>query len=263
MPRGRGEARLHPNVRNRRTPRRAAWSVTAVHARPLDAPAPIPWSTAPSPTIERIGVPASPPSARMRVTHRQAAPSSTTVTPPEGWSDSAVEPTVRNQSRQQPRTSYAHGGTAAYLLDRQAKNWTYDLLRREPVLHCLSPTASDFGRRGFPDWMQDVSTVRGPREERVRQANQQRRVVPAENGTGWVKRIHSATPTEADWRTERNPGTAALATEHLRDDGSGPRRATAVRLAALRRAIASRPRTEACPDCASAVRDPSDWTFTP
>jgi hypothetical protein len=157
MPRGRGEARLHPNVRNRQTPRRAAWSVTAVHARPLDAPAPGPWSTAPSPTIERIGGRASPPSAhRMTVTHRQAALSGATVTPPEGWSDSAFEPTVRNQSRQQPRTSYAHGGTAAYLLDRQAKNWTYDLLRREPVLHCLSPTASDFDRQGFPDWMQDV-----------------------------------------------------------------------------------------------------------
>jgi hypothetical protein len=122
MPRGRGEARLHPNVRNRQTQRRAAWSVTAVHARPLDAPAPGPWSTAPSPTIERIGGRASPPSAhRMTVTHRQAALSGATVTPPEGWSDSAVEPTVRNQSRQQPRTSYAHGGTAAYLLDRQAK----------------------------------------------------------------------------------------------------------------------------------------------
>jgi hypothetical protein len=116
MPRGRGEARLHPNVRNRQTPRRAAWSVTAVHARPLDAPAPGPWSKAPSPTIERIGGRASPPSAhRMTVTHRQAALSGATVTPPEGWSDSAVEPTVRNQSRQQPGTSYAHGGTAAYL----------------------------------------------------------------------------------------------------------------------------------------------------
>lgn len=46
-------------------------------------PAPIPRSAGPSPTIARIGVQASPPSAhRTRATHRQDAPSGATVAPP-------------------------------------------------------------------------------------------------------------------------------------------------------------------------------------
>ena len=73
------------------------------------------------------------------------------------------------------------------------------MLRRDVVLHWLAPTASEFDRQGFPDLMQDViNRARGRVKREYVEQNQQRRVVPAENGTGWVKRISSATPTEAD-----------------------------------------------------------------
>ena len=107
--RPRRSARLHPNVRNRRTPKRAAWPVTAVQARPLRAPAPSPAVTCPPPTIAHVGARRRRCARRVRVAQKQATASGATVAPGEGWRDSAAEPTVRNQSRQQPRTSYFLG----------------------------------------------------------------------------------------------------------------------------------------------------------
>lgn len=115
--RGRCEARASGPVRNCRTPRRAAWSVIAVHARPLGGPRRFPGRPAllrPSraSAFRRHRRPRTARGPRTGKMPRAAQRSR----PLEGWRGSAVEPTGRNRSRQQPRlrSGYAHGGTDAH-----------------------------------------------------------------------------------------------------------------------------------------------------
>lgn len=83
-----------------------------------------------------------------------------------------------------------HEYSSAYLLDRQAENWTYDLLRQQLVRHCLSPTASDTDRQGFSELMEDViDRARGRVKREFGKHTSNVAWYLNEEGTGWVKRI--------------------------------------------------------------------------
>ena len=83
-----------------------------------------------------------------------------------------------------------HEYSSAYLLDRQAENWTYDLLRQQLVRHCLSPTATDTDRQGFSDLMEDViDRARGRVKREFGKHTSNVAWYLNEEGTGWVKRI--------------------------------------------------------------------------
>lgn len=83
-----------------------------------------------------------------------------------------------------------HDYAAAYLLDRQAENWTYDLLRQQLARHSLTPAASTTDKESFGQLMEDVidrARFRVKREYEKQTTN----VVwyLNEDGTGWVKRL--------------------------------------------------------------------------
>lgn len=87
---------------------------------------------------------------------------------------------------------------SAYLLDRQAENWTYDLLRQQLVRNCLSPAASDADKCGFSALMEDViGRARGRvKRESGKQTSNLVWYLNSE-GTDWVKRVRGVSPNDA------------------------------------------------------------------
>lgn len=114
---GRCEARASSPVRNRRTPRRAAWPVTAVHARPLGDPRRFPGRPAllrpsrasASRRHRRPRTARGPRTGKMRRAAQRSRPSKTGAIRP---SSPLVE--IRVDSSLGLRTGYAHGGTGAH-----------------------------------------------------------------------------------------------------------------------------------------------------
>jgi serine/threonine protein kinase len=87
---------------------------------------------------------------------------------------------------------------AAYLLDRQAENWTYDLLRKQLARHTLAPAASAADKEPFGQLMEDV--IDRARFRVKREYGKQTATVLwylKEDGTGWEKRVRSATRGDA------------------------------------------------------------------
>ena len=81
---------------------------------------------------------------------------------------------------------------AAYLLDRQAEHWTYDLLRQQLARHALAPTAAT-DKEPFCQLMEDV--IDRARFRVKREYEKQTATVLwylKEDGTGWEKRLRSA-----------------------------------------------------------------------
>jgi serine/threonine protein kinase len=91
-----------------------------------------------------------------------------------------------------------HEYASAYLLDRQAENWTYDLLRQQLVRHCLSSTASDTDRQGFSELMEEViNRARGRVKREFGKHTSNVAWYLNEEGTGWVKRIRGVSQPAA------------------------------------------------------------------
>jgi serine/threonine protein kinase len=82
---------------------------------------------------------------------------------------------------------------AAYLLDRQAENWTYDLLRQQLARHSLATTVSATDREPFGQLLEDVIDRA---RSRVKREHQKQTATVAwylrEDGTGWDKRLRGA-----------------------------------------------------------------------
>lgn len=91
-----------------------------------------------------------------------------------------------------------HEYAAAYLLDRQAQKWAYDLLRQQLVRHCLASTASDVDRRGFAELMEDViNRARGRVKREYGKQTSNVAWYLSEDGTGWVKQLRGVLSSDA------------------------------------------------------------------
>ena len=78
---------------------------------------------------------------------------------------------------------------ATYLLDRQAKDWTYEFTRKQCSRNCLAPRAKG-DTEGFEALMEDViDHARGRVKKEFNKAF--RRVEWYRVGDGWQKRIKS------------------------------------------------------------------------
>ena len=87
---------------------------------------------------------------------------------------------------------------SAYLLDRQAEKWTYDLLRQQLVRYCLSSSASDTDRKGFSELMEDViDRARGRVKREFGKQTSNVEWYLNEDGTGWVKRLRGVPHADA------------------------------------------------------------------
>lgn len=144
--RGRCEARASGSVRNRRTPRRAAWPVTAVHARPLGDPRRFPGR----PALLR---PSRASASRRRRRPRTAREPGTGKMPrpaqrPRPSKAGVVRPSsplaeIRVDSSLELRTGYAQGGTDAQ--QRTERTEKEETERRSPA----TPAARRSGLDAF------------------------------------------------------------------------------------------------------------------
>lgn len=86
---------------------------------------------------------------------------------------------------------------SAYLLDRQAEKWTYDLLRQQLVRNCLSPTAPDADKRGFSALMEEViDRARGRVKREFGKQTSNVAWYLNSDGSGWVKRLRGVSPSD-------------------------------------------------------------------